>query len=108
MSQSSAAVLLPEPLQSVFDVVDAPPTLLRAVTPTRHTCVACGERPARFRYHGEVRADRTHTLCFECYRAEVNRARAVRLVRPSRDVYESLARRRRAAQIRARHELDVR
>ena len=30
----------------------------------------------RFRYEGEVRADRDHTLCFRCFRAEVNRARA--------------------------------
>ena len=42
-------------------------------------CVACRERKARFRYRGEVRADRDHTLCFECYRGEVNRARARRL-----------------------------
>jgi len=43
-------------------------------------CAACRERKARFRYHGEVRADRDHTLCFECYRSEVNRARARRLI----------------------------
>lgn len=42
-------------------------------------CAACRERKARFRYRGEVRADRDHTLCFECYRGEVNRARARRL-----------------------------
>ncbi len=43
-------------------------------------CAACQKRKARFRYRGEVRADRDHTLCFECYRAEVNRARACRLI----------------------------
>jgi hypothetical protein len=42
-------------------------------------CVGCQERKARFRYFGEVRSDRDHTLCFECYRGEVNRARARRL-----------------------------
>lgn len=42
-------------------------------------CAACQERKARFRYRGEVRADRDHTLCFECHRGEVNRARARRL-----------------------------
>lgn len=31
---------------------------------------------ARYRYRGRVRADRTHTLCFECYRASLNRFRA--------------------------------
>jgi hypothetical protein len=44
----------------------------------RTLCAACRERKARFRYRGEVRADRDHTLCFECYRAEINRARAHR------------------------------
>jgi hypothetical protein len=43
-------------------------------------CAACRERKARFRYRGEVRADRDHTLCFECYRGELNRARARRLI----------------------------
>jgi len=45
----------------------------------RHVCRHCQCRPARFRFRGEVRADRDHTLCFRCYRAEVNRARARRL-----------------------------
>ena len=44
----------------------------------RTLCAACRERKARFRYRGEVRADRDHTLCFECYRAEINRVRARR------------------------------
>ena len=44
----------------------------------RTLCAACQERKARFRCRGEVRADRDHTLCFECYRAEINRARARR------------------------------
>jgi hypothetical protein len=42
-------------------------------------CAACQERKAKFRYRGEVRADRDHTLCFECHRGEINRARARRL-----------------------------
>jgi hypothetical protein len=45
----------------------------------RTRCVACRERKARFRFRGTVRADRDHTLCFECFRAETNRARARRL-----------------------------
>jgi hypothetical protein len=43
-------------------------------------CAVCQQRKARFRYRGEVRADRDHTLCFKCYRGEVNRARARRLI----------------------------
>jgi hypothetical protein len=42
----------------------------------KHLCAACQERKARFRYRGEVRADRDHTLCFECYRGQVSRTRA--------------------------------
>jgi hypothetical protein len=45
----------------------------------RTLCAACQARKARFSYRGEVRADRDHTLCFQCYRCEVNRARARRL-----------------------------
>ena len=46
-------------------------------------CEACQERKARFRHRGEVRADRDHTLCFECHRGEINRARARRLTEPA-------------------------
>jgi hypothetical protein len=42
-------------------------------------CTSCQERKARFRYRREVRADADHTLCFECYRGEINRAKARRL-----------------------------
>jgi len=45
----------------------------------RVLCAACQERKAKFRFRREVRADRDHTLCFECYRSEVNRTRARRL-----------------------------
>ena len=49
----------------------------------RTLCAACQGRKARFRYRGQVRADRDHTLCFECYRAEINRARARRFREPA-------------------------
>jgi hypothetical protein len=45
----------------------------------RTLCAACQKRKARFEYRGEVRADRDHTLCFECYRAQINCVRARRL-----------------------------
>ena len=44
----------------------------------RIRCAACHERKARFRFRGKFR-DRDHTLCSECFRAEINRARARRL-----------------------------
>lgn len=45
----------------------------------RHLCLGCHAHRARFRYRGHVRADRDHTLCFRCYRAEMDRQRARRL-----------------------------
>lgn len=48
----------------------------------RRQCVCCGARKARFRYRGIVKADRDHTLCFECYRSERDRRRARLLVEP--------------------------
>jgi hypothetical protein len=48
----------------------------RTCRPERHVCCGCRQHPARFRFRGEVRADRDHNLCFRCYRAEVNRQRA--------------------------------
>lgn len=46
----------------------------------RHVCQSCRDRKARFSYRGSVRADRDHTLCFECYRSERERQRARRLI----------------------------
>ena len=42
----------------------------------RHLCLECHAHRARFQYRGQVRADRDHTLCFRCFRAQVERARA--------------------------------
>jgi hypothetical protein len=42
----------------------------------RKLCQRCHERKARFQYRGIVRADRDHTLCFECYRSERERQRS--------------------------------
>ncbi|MEN3339933.1 MAG: hypothetical protein V7647_3609 [Acidobacteriota bacterium] len=41
-------------------------------------CIECREQQARFKFRGRVRADRDHTLCFRCFRAEVDRQRAAR------------------------------
>ncbi len=86
-------------------------------------CAACQQRPARFRYHGVVKADRSHTLCFQCYRAAIDglrnvepvgrvswigrRVRGKASVLDPADRYGELAYRRRRAQIAARHALDV-
>ena len=42
----------------------------------KRLCQECRDRAARFRYRGTVRADRDHTLCFECFRSERDRRRA--------------------------------
>jgi NMD protein affecting ribosome stability and mRNA decay len=41
----------------------------------RRLCASCGARPALYRYHGHVKHDRTHALCFQCYRAVRDSAR---------------------------------
>jgi hypothetical protein len=57
----------------------SPTARRRLFRPFRRACVECRVQPARFQYRGRVRADRDHTLCFRCFRAEVNRQRAQRL-----------------------------
>jgi len=55
-------------------------TAARASKQAHKRCESCRERKARFAYRGVVRADRDHTLCFECYRSERERRRAHRMV----------------------------
>ncbi len=53
----------------------SPAAVRRLARPDRRRCRACEAHPARFRHRGVVKADRDHTLCFRCFRAEVNRQR---------------------------------
>ena len=46
---------------------------------SRKCCESCRKRKARFQHRGVVRADRHHTLCFECFRAQRDRRRAQQL-----------------------------
>jgi hypothetical protein len=41
----------------------------------RKVCRGCERQRALFRYHGVVRWDRYHTLCFRCSRAQLDRLR---------------------------------
>jgi hypothetical protein len=50
----------------------------------RKNCQSCRERKARFECRGVVRADRDHTLCFECYRSARDRRRAEMLAETDR------------------------
>ncbi len=61
--------------------------------PLRHLCAACQERKARYQYQGHVRADRTHVLCFQCFRAERERMRAWQLANEPQRVQPVLPRR---------------
>lgn len=89
---------------------------------SQHLCRVCGQRRSRFYVQGGVKADRTHTLCFECYRGIVNRTRSLRArvaadlrmlasalpvparLRGEREAFlTDLHRRRHQAQIAARH-----
>ena len=77
-------------------------------------CSACRAREARY---GFRRADddpvvaRPRTLCFDCFRAEMTRrheaARAVQVRLPLEQTLKELDRRRRRAQIAARHALGL-
>ena len=50
-------------------------SLKRAVVDDR--CKSCQARPASFRYRGRVRRDRDHDLCQQCWRALMNRSKAL-------------------------------
>ena len=82
-------------------------------------CAGCRAREARygFRDEAEPLAERPRTLCFDCFRMEINyrqavaarhargwNAQQVRL--PLEDTLNALTKRRRRAQIAARHALE--
>lgn len=96
----------------------------------RRSCEGCGHHQTLFRYRGDVKADRMHRLCFQCYRALKDSVRrvvapqscnwpaavatnpapparaAVRATDGDRQaLYDSLHLRRRCAQLAARHAL---
>jgi hypothetical protein len=85
-------------------------------------CAACRAREARYGFRAagdDPSLERPRTLCFDCFRAEVNRRQAVaaRLARgwnaaqtqlPLQDTLERLRRQRGRAQIKARRALDLR
>ncbi len=84
-------------------------------------CAGCRAHEARYGFRDEQdpQTERPRTLCFDCVRAEIGRRQAVaaRLARgwnatqvtlPLEKTLESLNRRRRRAQIAARHALELR
>ena len=92
--------------------------------PSRHTplCAGCRAKEARYGFRAEgseeASLDRPRTLCFDCFRIEIDRRRraaeqlakgwnASQVGLPLEDTLNQLSLRRRRAQIAARHALDV-
>lgn len=84
--------------------------------PSPGVCAGCREREARYGFRDEGGAERARTLCFACFRMELDRRRlvAMQLRRgwnaeqvhlPLAEKLQELTRRRRRAQIAARHTL---
>ena len=86
---------------------------------SRKLCAGCRAREARYGFRDEAhpQADRPQTLCFDCFRMEIVRRQAVaaQLARgwnasqvrlPLEETLKELSRRRRRAQIAARHLLE--
>ncbi len=83
-------------------------------------CAGCRQKEARYGFRpndGEPGEERPRTLCFSCFRVELTRRQAVaaRLARgwnarqvalPLEETLRELTRRRRRAQIAARHALE--
>jgi hypothetical protein len=95
------------------------PRVARPMASQTPMCAGCRAREARygFRDDAEPLAQRQRTLCFDCFRMEINRRQAVaaRLARgwnahqvrlPLEETLNALTKRRRRAQIAARHALE--
>jgi len=100
------------------------PRVARVDGRERHTplCAGCRAKEARYGFRAEGAeagsADRPRTLCFDCFRIEIDRRRraAEQLARgwnaaqvglPLEDTLNELSLRRRRAQIAARHALEL-
>ena len=85
-------------------------------------CAGCRAKEARYGFRTEGveagRADRPRTLCFDCFRIEIDRRRrateqlargwnAAQVGLPLEDTLNELSLRRRRAQIAARHALEL-
>ena len=100
------------------------PSVHARISRDRHTplCAGCRAKEARYGFRPEgmesTGEDRPRTLCFDCFRIEIDRRRraAEQLARgwnaaqvglPLEDTLNELSLRRRRAQIAARHALEL-
>ena len=99
----------------------AAPGRIRSRIDAAPLCAGCREKEARYGFRdedGDPTADRPRALCFSCFRVELGRRQAVaaQLARgwdarqeslPLEETLKALTRRRRRAQIAARHALGL-
>jgi hypothetical protein len=109
---------------NLYEESPAPAPYVRSPRPTMKLCAGCRAKEARYGFQHEAHVDpsaglgagRSNTLCFECFRMEIDRRHrvAAQLARgwnaeqsrlPLADTLKELDLRRRRAQIAARHAL---
>lgn len=100
---------------ALYDQVSAP---VRPARPLARLCVGCRAREARYGFSEGARRHRPGTLCFGCFQAEVERRQRLvtraphgwhptTVALPLTVALEDATRRRRRAQIAARHALGL-
>ena len=93
-------------------------TLAPAERRVKPLCARCRAKEARYGFHDEELLEPSRTLCFDCFRLEITRRqeRVERLARarnaaqlelPISETLDQIDRRRRRAQIAARHALRI-
>ena len=85
---------------------------------SKPVCAGCRAKEARYGFHDEELLEPSRTLCFECFRLEIARRQerteqlarawnAAQLELPISETLDQIDRRRRRAQIAARHALRI-
>ncbi len=93
-------------------------TLARAERRVKPLCAGCRAKEARYGFHDEELVEPSRTLCFDCFRLEIARRQeragelarawnATQLELPISDTLDEIDRRRRRAQMAARHALGI-
>lgn len=114
---------------ALYEREQAPRSRVLPARPVTRVCAGCRAKEARYGFRDERHSayrngsapfltERPRTLCFECFRMELTRRQAIaarasqgwnaeQASLPLSDVLESASRRRRQAQIAARHALGL-